>query len=140
MKKMITRVAVCLLLIPLLLGGMACRTQGPYAPLKHGTSLEETESLVLLDKPLQKMVSVDSQRAGYTPDGRMVAEAVVRNNSSQTLNIQAQTVFKDGSGFSSGDETAWETLILQPNAQSTYRASALNKNSAKYTIRIRMER
>lgn len=140
MKDSMRKVLASLILTVFLLGGLACRTQGPYEPLKRGVSLEETESLILLDKPLQKLISVDAQRAGYTPEGRIIAEAILRNNSNNTVNVQAQTVFKDDAGFSSGDETAWVTLILPPNGQSTYKAVALNEKSHQYSIRIRMER
>lgn len=145
MKSMLLHLAACAVLVVFVCGITACQTQtqpvqGPFAPLKQGTSLEETETLVLLDQPLQAMISVDSQRAGYNPEGRLVAEAIIRNNYGTSITIQAQTVFKDAGGFSSGDETAWQTLILQPNAQAAYKAAALNVASAKYTIRIRMER
>jgi len=140
MKTNVQYAVMTLILIAFLLVGVGCQTQGPYAPLKRGTSLEGTESLVLLDKPLQKLISVDAQRASYTTEGRIIAEAILRNNSDNAVNVQAQTVFKDDAGFSSGDETAWVTLILPPNGQSTYKAVALNERSQQYSIRIRMER
>ncbi len=117
----------------------ACQT-GPYPAVKHGVGLEETESLVLLDRDLQKAISVDFQRARYTPDGRLIAEANIRNRLSANLNVQLQTVFKDSANVSSGDETTWQTLLLSPHATQTYAAAAMNTSSEKYTIRVRFER
>ena len=118
---------------------LACKT-GPYTAKAHPPVLEDTETLVLLDKPLQKNISVEGQRAGYTPEGRLVAEAKIRNLTKDNLSIQAQTIFKDDAGMSSGDESAWQTMLLNPNAMETYRATALNANSKKYTIRVRLTR
>lgn len=117
----------------------ACKT-GPYPALKHGTGLEETETLVLLDKELQKAVSVDAQRCSFSLGKRLQAEANIRNCLDTSLNIQVQTIFKDSSNMSAGDETAWRTIILQPYATETYSATALNELSDRYTIRVRLER
>ena len=64
---------------------MVSCTTGPYKAKSHAPVLEDTESLVLLDKPLRKMISVEGQRASYAPDGRLVAEAKIRNLTRETL-------------------------------------------------------
>ncbi len=141
MKKTHTHLSISV--VAVLLGAAVlaagCKT-GPYAAKSRGPVLENTETLVLLDKPLVKSISVDNQRAGYTADGRMVAEATLRNMTKKMQNVQVQTVFKDETGLSQGDETAWKTVILNPNAMETYQATALNASSKKYTIRVRLAR
>lgn len=113
---------------------------GPYQALTHSPVLEDSETLVLLDAGLQSRISVEGQRASFDGDGRLVAEAKIRNLTPANYSVQVQTVFKDEAGMSSGDESAWQTLLLNPNAMETYRCSALNAKSAKYTIRIRTTR
>jgi hypothetical protein len=112
---------------------------GPYKALTQGT-LENTDTLVLLDAQLQGMISIEGQRAAYLPDGRLKAEANIRNMVGASNTIQVQTVFKDADNMSSGDETAWQNVILSPNAMQTYSATALNTKSARYTIRVRLPR
>jgi hypothetical protein len=114
--------------------------QGPYKALSHGAGLEESDTLVLMDAGLQGSLSVERQEASRTADGRIIAVANVRNTSTRENHIQVQTVFRSASNISSGDETAWQTMLLQPNATETYSATALNGNSDHYTIRVRHAR
>lgn len=113
---------------------------GPYAAPTVGGSLEQTETLVYLDQPLQNVLSVEGQRARYTSDSRLVAEANLRNLSNQPLSIQVQTVFKDEQNMASGDSSAWQTIMLNANATETYSTTALNAKSTRYTIRVRIPR
>lgn len=129
---------IVLCVLPILAG---CKTQpGPYVATSHPPVLEDTETLVLLDQELQKTISVEGQRASYDTNGRLKAEAKIRNLTPNTYTVQVQTVFKDEAGMSSGDESAWRTLILNANAMETYSEVALNDKSDKYTIRIRRAR
>lgn len=143
--NLIRVLGVACLLCAATLTFVSCATQparepGPYLATSHPPVLEDTETLILLDQSLRSSISVEGQRASYTPDSRLVAEAKIRNLVERAQEIQVQTVFKDNAGMSSGDETAWQTLILNPNAMETYRATALNDHSTKYTIRIRVAR
>jgi hypothetical protein len=49
-------------------------------------------------------------------------------------------VFKDAAGFSSGDETPWQTLILSEYATEAVRFTAMNAQARKYTVRVRQAR
>jgi len=139
MKNKLTYPLISVMMIACCTLFTACET-GPYPALKHGIGLEETETLVLLDKELQKAISVDVQRSSYSPEGRLQAEANIRNRLDTNLNLQLQTMFKDSANISSGDETAWRTIILPPYATETYSAVAMNDRSDRYTIRVRLER
>lgn len=113
---------------------------GPHQALDYPGELENTDTLVLLDRALQGMLSVEGQRASYTPEGRLFVQANLRNLLERPTQIQAQTVFRDDKGMSSGDESAWVTTILQPNSTETYSETALNNESTQYTIRVRLPR
>lgn len=116
---------------------------GPYTP-KHtqwpDQILEDTEEVVLLDKPLVGSIRVDGVRSGRTSDDRVQVEARIRNKMKENLWIQVQTVFKDAENFSLGDETEWRSLVLNPNAMETYKALAVNPSSERFVIRIRVAR
>jgi hypothetical protein len=49
-------------------------------------------------------------------------------------------VFKDSAGFSTGDETPWQDVILTENGQETVRFTSMNNQATKYTIRVRQAR
>lgn len=134
-----TMIAALALIACLSLAATGCKT-GPYTAKSVQPSPEDTESLVLLDKELVKQISVQVQRAGFTSDGRLTAEANLRNLTKKTLNVQVQTVFKDAQGLSTGDESAWRTMILNPNAMETYQSNAMNMKAERYTIRVRKAR
>ncbi len=133
--------ASVILVTPILIG---CQTEepvyGPYRALDYAGELEDQETLVLLDSALQGMLSVEGQRASFTPEGRLFVQANFRNLLEQPTQIQIQTVFRDEHGMSNGDESAWVTTILQPNATETYSETALNNKSYQYTVRVRLPR
>lgn len=137
-----TRVLICIAAVAVLAGLASCARRvepGPYKAVTYSpSSIETTDTLVLMDKDLQAMISVDGQRAGYLPDGRLKAETNIRNMLPQPLTVQVQTLFRDDAGMASGDATAWQNLLLNGNATETYSAVALNAQSTRYTIRIRL--
>jgi hypothetical protein len=54
--------------------------------------------------------------------------------------VQVQCVFKDSAGFSTGDETPWENVILTENGQETVRFTSMNNLASKFTVRVRQAR
>ncbi len=74
------------------------------------------------------------------PDGRLQVAAQLRNKENRRIQVQVQCVFKDTQGFSTGDETPWENVILTENATETVRFTSLNNQAASYTVRVRQAR
>jgi hypothetical protein len=74
------------------------------------------------------------------PDGRLEVVANVKNRENRRLEVQVNCVFKDASGFSSGDETPWQTLILSEYATEAVRFTAMNGQARLYTVRVRQAR
>lgn len=136
-KTSLPLLAGILLVVGLAVTSCAKDQPGPYVGFHYPGGLEDTETLVLLDKSLQSLISIDGQRASYTPDGRLKAEVRFRNLSSQPLTVQLQTVFKDEEGMECGDTTAWQTVLMESHAAEIYSANALNSNSVRYTVRVR---
>ena len=73
-------------------------------------------------------------------DGRLEVVANVKNRESRRIQVQISCVFKDEQGFSTGDETPWQNLILSESATEAVRFTAMNAAAKKYTIRVRQAR
>jgi uncharacterized protein YcfL len=114
---------------------------GPFPPLDTTKyTLENSERFVLLDQPTQVSVTCTGLQEISLPDGRLEVVANVKNRENRRLEVQIHCVFKDASGFSTGDETPWQTLILSEYATEAVRFTALNGQARKYTVRVRQAR
>lgn len=134
---------VALLLSLVALGLSAgCATQpGPFAPADTTKfTLENTEKFVLLDKPAQNSVTCTGLQERPLADGRLEVVANVKNRESRRIQVQINCVFKDEQGFSTGDETPWQTLILSENSTEAVRFTAMNPQAKRYTVRVRQAR
>jgi len=123
-----------------------CVTEpGPYAPEDTTRyTLENTDKFVLLDKPTLKSVTCTGLQELRLPDGRLEVVANVKNRESRRIQVQINCVFKNEQGFSTGDETPFQTLILAENSTEAVRFTAINTpfkdNKNFYTIRVRQAR
>jgi len=114
---------------------------GPFVPLDTTKfTLENTEKFVLLDQPAQNSVTCTGLQERPLADGRLEVVANVKNRESRRIQVQINCVFKDDQGFSTGDETPWQTLILSENATEAVRFTAMNTQARKYTVRVRQAR
>jgi hypothetical protein len=119
-----------------------CATEpGPFAPLDTTKfTLENTDRFVLLDKPAQYSVTCTGLQDRWLGDGRLEVVANVKNRESRRIQVQINCVFKDDQGFSTGDETPWQTLILSENSTEAVRFTAMTPQARKYTVRVRQAR
>jgi hypothetical protein len=119
-----------------------CKTPpGPYtAEDTTKYTLENTESFVLMDKPTQVSVTCTGLQQRVNNDGRLEVVANIKNRENRRIQVQVSCMFKDDAGFSTGDETPWETLILGENATEAKRFTAMNAQAKKYTVRVRQAR
>jgi uncharacterized protein YcfL len=134
-----------LLLLPLAAAVFAvsgCKTPpGPFtAQDTTKYTLENTESFVLMDKPTQVSVTCTGLQQRVTPEGRLEVVANVKNRENRRIQVQISCAFKNEAGFSTGDETPWETLILGENATEAVRFTSMNTQAKKYTVRVRQAR
>ena len=123
-----------------LLGG--CATEpGPFTPQDTTKyTVENTEKFVLLDKPTQTSVTCTGLQERTLPDGRLEIVANVKNRDNRRIQVQIGCVFKDEQGFSTGDESPYQTLILAENSTEAVRFTAMNPLAKRYTIRVRQAR
>ena len=119
-----------------------CATEpGPYTPQDTTKyTVENTEKFVLLDKPTQISVTCTGLQERLLPDGRLEVVANVKNREARRIQVQIQCVFKDEQRVSTGDETAWQTLILAENSTEAVRFTAMNPQAKTYEIRVRQAR
>ena len=77
---------------------------------------------------------------GASADGRLEVTAQIRNRENRRIEVQVNCVFKDANGYTTGDETPFQTLILTENATEQVKFTAMNTLAKKYTIRVRQAR
>jgi uncharacterized protein YcfL len=119
-----------------------CATEpGPFTPQDTTKyTVENTEKFVLLDKPTQVSITCTGLQERLLPDGRLEVVANVKNREARRIQVQIQCVFKDEQRVSTGDETAWQTLILAENSTEAVRFTAANPQAKTYEIRVRQAR
>jgi uncharacterized protein YcfL len=117
------------------------RAGGAYEPVNTTkNALENQSKFVLMDYRAQRSVTSSGIAERVRDDGRLEVTANIRNRLERRIEVQIQCVFKDAQGFSTGDETPWQTLILTENAQESVPFVSLNDKARGYTIRVREAR
>lgn len=101
---------------------------------------ERTSRFVLMDSGAQRSVTSSGLSETTLPDGRLEVGAILRNREERRIQVQVQCVFKDAGGFSTGDETPWQDVILTENGQETVRFQSMNNQAKTYTVRVRQAR
>lgn len=115
--------------------------RGPYVPQTSRTPAHEnTERVVLMDPGVQYSLTYTGIQEGTTADGRLEVVVQIRNRENRRIEVQVNCVFKDANGFTTGDETPFQTLILTENGTEQVKFTAMNTLAKKYTIRVRQAR
>ena len=118
-----------------------CQHEGAYAPMNTTQfDLENHSNFVLLDPGAQHSVTSPGIQERVLPDGRLEVIANLRNRENRRIQVEANCVFKDEQGFSTGDETPFQTVVLTENAQESVTFTSLNNRARKYTVRVRQAR
>ena len=131
-----------LLILLVGIGGLAgCRTEGAFKPINTDKyDYENHVPFVLMDRSVQRSVTVAGIQETVKEDGRLEVVANVRNRVNRRIQVQISCVFKNESGFSTNDETPWNTLILTEAEQQSVSFTSSNAAAKKYTIRVRQAR
>lgn len=136
------RIMSLVVLLVVGLGGLTgCRTEGGFKPINTAKyDYENHEPFVLMDRSVQRSVTVAGIQETVMEDGRLEVIANVRNRVNRRIQVQISCVFKNTNGFSTGDETPWNTLILTEAEQQSVSFTSANPKAQKYTIRVRQAR
>ena len=125
----------------LVAGCSSTHDKGPYLPQNPKTpAYEAREPVVLLDPGVQYSVTCSGIQEQILPDGRLEVVAHLRNRENRRIEVQANCVFKDQNGFTTGDETPFTMVILTENATEDVRFVSMKDLAKKYTIRVRQAR
>jgi len=137
-----TKLLAILPVAVLIAGCSSTNDKGPYLPqLSKTPAYESTEPVVLLDPGVQFSVTTTGQpQARLLEDGRLEVITQLRNRENRRIEVQANCVFKDVNGISTGDETPFQTVILTENATEHVKFVSANNKAARYTIRVRQAR
>jgi hypothetical protein len=139
MKNSITLIAA--IAAALFAAGCSTYDKGPYLPEHSRTPAHEnTEPVVLLDPGVQHSVTTPAYSARTLDDGRLEVVMHVRNRENRRIEVQANCVFKDEDGTTTGDETPFQTVILTENATEQVKFTSSNAAAKKYTVRVRQAR
>ena len=128
--------------ILLVAGCESTHDQGPYLPQQSKTPpYESTEPVVLLDPGVQFSITATGQpQARVLEDGRLEVVVQLRNRENRRIEVQANCVFKDVNGVTTGDETPFQTVILTENATEHVKFVSANDKAKRFTIRVRQAR
>jgi uncharacterized protein YcfL len=136
-----TKLTAIIPAVVLIITGCSTYDKGPYLPEKSKTpAYENTERFVLLDRGVQHSITCSGINETTLPDGRIEVTAQIRNRENRRIEVQANCVFKDAAGVSTGDETPFQAVILTENATEQVKFTSANPLAKKYTIRVRQAR
>ena len=140
MKKSILQILPAAAL--LVAGCESTHDKGPYLPQPSKTPpYESTEPVVLLDPGVQHSITTTGQpQARVLEDGRLEVVVQLRNRENRRLEVQANCVFKDVNGITTGDETPFEMIILTENGTEQVKFASMNDKAKRFTIRVRQAR
>jgi uncharacterized protein YcfL len=122
-------------------GCSSTHDKGPYLPQSSKTPPHESkEPVVLMDPGVQYSITHSGLQEQVLPDGRLQVAVHLRNRENRRIEVQANCVFKDQNGFSTGDESPWQTLILTENSTEDVKFVSANSQARKATVRVRQAR
>jgi hypothetical protein len=130
------------LLVPAaaLFTGCKSHDTGAYVPVNTTqNNVEDSAQFVLFDKGAQYSVTCSGIQQQRLADGRLQIAANVRNRENRRIQVQINCVFKDGQGFTV-EETPFQNLFLDENAQQGVQFVSANDRAQRYTIRVRQAR
>ena len=121
----------------------ACLTillSGCGAPTARQSAISNNSKFVALGSLGSRILQCTALQENELPDGRLEVRANILNLVNKRVDLQINCIFKDAQGFSTGDETPFQTLILDETAQETVTFTSLNTKAKDYTVRVRLAR
>ena len=129
MKKILT-LSACLAIL----------LNGCGAPTATQSAISNNSKFVALGSLGSRIVQCTTLQENTLPDGRLEVRANILNLVNKRVDLQINCIFKDAQGFSTDDETPFQTLILDETAQETITFTSLNTKAKDYTVRVRLAR
>ncbi len=113
---------------------------GAYKPKNTDKyDLENSSPFVLFDYNVQHSITCSGIQEQRLADNRLKVLVNIRNRENRNIQVQLNCVFKDAQGFTV-DETPFQDLFLDKNAQEGVAFVSMNAQAQRYTIRVRQAR
>ena len=119
---------------------LAILLSGCGAPTARQSAISNNSKFVALGSLGSRIVQCTTLQENTLPDGRLEVRANILNLVNKRVDLQINCIFKDAQGFSTDDETPFQTLILDETAQETITFTSLNTKAKDYTVRVRLAR
>ena len=119
---------------------LAILLNGCGAPTARQSAISNNSKFVALGSLGSRIVQCTALQENTLPDGRLEVRANILNLVNKRVDLQVNCIFKDAQGFSTDDETPFQTLILDETAQETITFTSLNTKAKDYTVRVRLAR
>ncbi len=120
--------------------GLTIFLNGCGAPTATQSAISNNSKFVALGSLGSRIVQCTALQENTLPDGRLEVRANILNLVNTRVDLQINCIFKDAQGFSTDDETPFQTLILDETAQETITFTSLNTKAKDYTVRVRLAR
>jgi hypothetical protein len=96
------------------------------------------DNVEVLDRSLDGRLSVVSVGSDRTKTNLLSIFATLKNLTSSSLLIEAETLYKDGNGdWMDGGKASWLSLEIKPHAELEYRSASLSEEAQDFLVRIR---
>ena len=115
---------------------MACAWRGP-APVQTWSHLEPVGNVIALDEAAWRLVSLSDYQVARGDDGRLDVVLELANLSALDVEVQVQTVFRDGEGRLLSDETGWQMMVLPGNGSSRYEVRSLSTDGESFVVQVK---
>jgi hypothetical protein len=119
-----------------------CATTPPQAAPAAATrfTIGDTDKVAPVDAAAAAALDCTGLQERALGDGRLEVVAVIRNRTAQRVEARVRCVFKDSQGLPIGDETPWQTLVLEGNSAEAVRFAARTSAAARYAVAVKLER
>jgi hypothetical protein len=116
--------------------------EGSSAPVRiRDDNLPGTQirwnNVSLLDKSIENKILVEGTNSRRTATNTLEVWALFRNRTDYPLQIEARASFFDASQAPLEGPTAWQRVVLPPNANGHYKEFSTRVNIGFYTIEVR---
>ncbi len=115
---------------------VACSWRGP-TPVQAWSHLDPVSNVIALDEAAWRLVSLSDYQVARGEDDRLEVVLELANLSSLDLEIQVQTVFRDGDGRLISDETNWRMLVLPGSGSARYEVRSLSAEAESFVVQVR---
>ena len=116
--------------------------EGSSAPVRirddniPGTQIR-WNNVSLLDDAIANKILVESTNSRRTPTNTLEVWALFRNRTDYPLQLEARASFFDASQMPLEGPTAWQRVMLPPNANGHYKEFSTRVDIGYYTIEVR---